>query len=72
MKTMSARITCGCGRPITMEEIIEVGKPDGEPAGGARSLVFIGYYCFACKEIGQQLVERRQWNACYLAQYLEV
>lgn len=67
MKTES--IVCECGSPVTMEEVIEVGKPN---AVSEPETIFVGYYCFACNEIGQQLVGRREWNTCYLGKYLEV
>lgn len=62
-------IMCECGSTVTMDEVIEVGKPN---AAKEPNTIFVGYYCFSCHEIGQQLVEKKQWNACYLAKYLEM
>ena len=67
MKTAS--VICECGSPVTIEEVIEVGKSSTKRES---DLIFIGYYCLSCHEIGQQLVERREWNTCYLGKYLEV
>lgn len=66
---MKTAIMCKCGNPVTMNEIIEVGRPEGP---GDHTPVFIGYYCFTCKEVGEKLVARKQWNACFLAKRLEV
>lgn len=62
-------IMCECGSPVTMEEVIEVGKPN---AASEPETIFVGYYCFTCNEIGHQLVGRKEWKTCYLAKYLEM